>query len=172
MTAIAIEAKQTPSVQLAGTFAKWLNKFSLDKEVRGEDLFKVIDHQFIVDLDRASRVSRSGVRADGIEDLVPLLGLSGKEAAAHVLGASSVSLWRWARDKKPLPEVHTEQIIRAMELQLMAADVFGSAEQAQKWLTRPHPSLQGEAPLSYASNEYGAQKVRGMLAALRYGGVA
>lgn len=177
----AVEARSRPtpkriaksgSAQLAERFAGWLSKFSVDKGVRMLDLFPQVDHQHVIDLALARRVTVAGVRADGVEPLGKLFGLLGKEDMATLVGVTPVTLWRWTRDKKTLPEINTEQIIRAMELQMMAADVFGTAEAAQLWLSKPHPSLDAEAPMSYASNEFGAQKIRGMLAALRYGGVA
>jgi uncharacterized protein (DUF2384 family) len=57
-------------------------------------------------------------------------------------------------------------------LQLFAADVFGSVESAQKWLQKPHPILDGISPRAFANNEARAQKVRGILASLKYGGMA
>ena len=107
-----------------------------------------------------------------MDELVPLLGLSRKEDLGHALNANSTSLWRWARDNKPLPGQAVEQILRAMQLQLFAADVFGGVEPARLWLHKPHPMLDGMAPSDFADNEFGAQKVRGMLAGLKYGGVA
>ena len=58
-----------------------------------------------------------------------------------------------------------------MRLHLFAADVFGSVEPARLWLHKAHPMLDGMTPNDYADNEFGAQKVRGLLAALKYGGV-
>lgn len=55
---------------------------------------------------------------------------------------------------------------------VFAADVFRRVALARKWLHKPHPSLDGMTPGDYADNELGAQQVRGLLAGLKYGGVA
>ena len=115
---------------------------------------------------------RTGLSAGSVDELVPLLGVSRKEDLSQALNANSTSLWRWARDNKPLSGQTVEQILRAMQLQLLAADVFGGVEPARTWLYKPHPMLDGMAPSHFADNEFGAQKVRGMLAGLKYGGVA
>ncbi|NDP64873.1 antitoxin Xre/MbcA/ParS toxin-binding domain-containing protein [Polaromonas sp.] len=159
---------------LANAFTDWLRKSTLAHVAAkpAESVFSV--HETVVSLDatRASRLIRTGLSAGSVDELVPLLGLSRKEDLGHALNANSTSLWRWARDNKPLPGQAVEQILRAMQLQLFAADVFGGVEPARKWLHKPHPMLDDMAPSDFADNEFGAQKVRGMLAGLKYGGVA
>ena len=56
-----------------------------------------------------------------------------------------------------------EKILRAMQLQLVAAGVFGGVAPARVWLRSPHPMLDGLAPGDYADNEFGAGQVREML---------
>lgn len=162
---------QVTKSDLAEKFAAWIKRFSVDKGIKVNDLFRFLDYQVMIDPSVAWSVTRSGVRAEGLDSLIQLLNLPSNESAAELIGASHVTLWRWVRDKKALPSVHTEQILRAMELQLLATEVFGGVDKAQTWLGQAHPVLDGIAPRDYASNEYGAQKVRGMLASLRYGGV-
>lgn len=159
---------------LADAFTGWLRKSTLPNAASkpAESVFSV--HEAVVSLDatRASKLIRTGLSAASVDELVPLLGLSRKEDLGHALNANSTSLWRWARDNKPLPGQAVEQILRAMQLQLFAADVFGGVEAARAWLHKPHPMLEGMSPSDFADNEFGAQKVRGMLAGLKYGGVA
>ena len=67
----------------------------------------------------------------------------------------------------------TEIPIRSdLDLLVFATEVFGRDEPARKWLETPHPMLDGLPPKTFASNEVRARKVRGMLASLKYGGVA
>ena len=159
---------------LAHAFADWLKKSTLtDVAARpAASVFSVHDAVVTLDATRASRLIRTGLSAGSVDELVPLLGLSKKEDLSRALNTNSTSLWRWARDNKALPGPAVEQILRAMQLQLFAADVFGGVEPARKWLHQPHPMLGGMAPSDFADNEFGAQKVRGMLAGLKYGGVA
>jgi putative toxin-antitoxin system antitoxin component (TIGR02293 family) len=71
-----------------------------------------------------------------------------------------------------LPHEAAVKALQATELLAQATEVFGSADQAAVWLTRPHPVLDGQTPLRRARTPWGLGKVQGMLAALRYGGVA
>ena len=159
---------------LACAFTDWLSKSALTNGAAkpAPSVFSVHDTLVTLDATRASRLIRTGLSAASVDELVPLLGLSRKEDLGHALNANSTSLWRWARDHKPLPGQAIEQILRAMQLQLFAADVFGGVEAARLWLHKPHPMLDDMAPSDFADNEFGAQKVRGMLAGLKYGGVA
>jgi uncharacterized protein (DUF2384 family) len=55
----------------------------------------------------------------------------------------------------------------AMQLQVIAVDVFDSVDVARNWLNNPHPLLKGKAPIDCTNNELGMQKVRGLLAGLK-----
>lgn len=58
------------------------------------------------------------------------------------------------------------------ELQSLAAEVFSGPEAAARWLTRPHEVFCGSPPIEIArSSDEGAERVRGMLVAIKYGGV-
>lgn len=70
-----------------------------------------------------------------------------------------------------LPHDAAVKALVATELLAQAAEVFGGAEPATRWLTSPHPLLDGATPLHRARTPWGLDKVRGMLAALRHGGV-
>ncbi len=173
---VAVRRLKTPftAESLAHAFTDWLNESSLQDSATppAESVFSVHDAVVTLDATRASRLIRTGLSAGSVDELVPLLGLSKKEDLSRALNTNSTSLWRWARDNKVLPGQAVEQILRSMQLQLFAADVFGGVEQARKWLHKPHPMLDDMAPSDFADNEFGAQKVRGMLAGLKYGGVA
>ena len=164
--------------KLAAGFTTWLGK-SGTTPVRGKrsaaasaPVFSAQDAMVNLNATSASRLIRSGLRAGRVDELVDLLGLPKKEDLSHALNANGTSLWRWARDDSTLPSQTVEQILRAMQLQLFATDVFGGVAPARIWLGKPHPMLDGMSPSDYADNEFGAQKVRGMLAGLKYGGVA
>ena len=158
---------------LAKSFTEWISRAAVASNGRAEGpVFSVNGASATLDSARASRLIQIGLRAGSVGELVPLFGLKKKEDLSHALNANGTSLWRWARDDKPLPGATVEQILRAMQLQLFAAEVFGGVDAARAWLHKPHASLHGVAPSDYADNEFGAQKVRGILAGLKYGGVA
>lgn len=158
---------------LAGQFSAWLAKsLPADASRKGvKSIFAEQDGGFVLDATCAARLIRAGLLAGHVWELVPLFGLSTKEELLQVLSASDTSLRRWVSENKALPTPIVEKILRTMQLQLIAADVFGEIDLGRVWLLRPHPMLDGLAPGDYADNEYGAGQVRGMLASLKHGGV-
>jgi putative toxin-antitoxin system antitoxin component (TIGR02293 family) len=71
-----------------------------------------------------------------------------------------------------LPQDAAVKALQITDLLTQATEVFGSPPQASIWLTRPHPSLDGETPLRRARTPWGMSKVQSILVALRYGGAA
>ena len=57
------------------------------------------------------------------------------------------------------------------ELKILAANTFETVEDADDWFLRPHPMLDGESPQQAAQTAEGAQLVRQILVAIKYGGV-
>lgn len=57
------------------------------------------------------------------------------------------------------------------ELERMAAETFETKGDAAQWLRRPHPMLDGEVPLQIAQVPAGVERVKAILAAIKYGGV-
>ncbi len=173
MTAHALTAPSELR-SMSALFSRWIDRSAVAPRPKGARASALVspDRSAALDAASASAVIRQGLRAGHVSELVELLGLAKKEDLSLALNTNSTSLWRWARDDKPLPSATVEQILRAMQLQLFATEVFGAAAHARQWLFKPHPSLDGMTPSAYADNEFGAQKVRGLLAALRYGGVA
>ena len=170
--AASVETSQVS--RLAHAFSDWIGKSAIREShsAAAAPVFVLHGDAATLDAARASLLIRCGVRAGRVGELVLLLGLGKKDDLGRAINANSTSLWRWERDNRLLPGASVEQILRAMQLQLFATEVFGSVEQARVWLHKSHPALDGMTPGDYADNEFGAQKVRGMLAGLKYGGVA
>ena len=61
---------------------------------------------------------------------------------------------------------------RSRELDRLAQEAFDSLEEAAEWMCRPHPMLDGEAPRDCAKSSSGAQRVKDILVAIKFGGVA
>lgn len=87
-------------------------------------------------------------------------------------GLDRTTLKRRAAKGLPLPDEAAVKALSAAELVGLATQVFGSVESAAGWLTAVHPLLEGETPLQRARTPWGLDKVREVLVALRYGGVA
>ena len=163
--------------QLAQDFSEWLEESSASNAERESKVgkpgafFTVGENEVSFDCGRAASLIRSGVRGAYLDSLVTLFGLPKKEALSGALKSNNTHVWRLAKGDKLIQGSTVEQILRTMQIQLLATTVFGKVEFARQWLQRGHPSLEGMSPADYADNEYAAQKVRGMLATLRYGGV-
>ncbi len=57
------------------------------------------------------------------------------------------------------------------DLLTLASDVFATVDEAIEWMDRPHQSLAGATPNSACETQAGAEAVRGILVAVKYGGV-
>lgn len=166
----------TGTLTLARAFVAWLEKSRfISAGDQGTDLVRVFSFDGVnvtFDAVGASCLIRAGLRAGAIDELIPLLGLTRKADLSRELNVTRTRLRNLARSDKPLPTTVIEKILRNMHMHLLATDVFGGVDPARAWLRRPHPSLGGVSPADYADNEYGAQKVRGILAALKYTGAS
>lgn len=174
MNTLALQASdEVTATDLGGQFSIWLARSEATHTVSpdGLSIFVKRDGVVAIDAHRAVRLIRAGLRAGHVWELVKLFGLSSKEELLRVLNASDSSIRRWAREDKLMPTPIAEKILRTMQMQLIATDVFGGVGPARVWLRRPHAMLDGLAPADYAGNEFTAGKVRGMLATLQYGGV-
>ncbi len=114
--------------------------------------------------ERAMGIIRSGISSRAIDPLSEFLGI-GK---GQVVETTAL---RRANKDQPLPTHSAESVLRLLELDEIANDTFDSEESALDWLRRPHPMLEGESPLQAAKTSFGAQRVKDILMAIKYGGV-
>ncbi len=119
----------------------------------------------------AHSLLRRGISSKAIVPLGEFLGV-GKAEVADLLEIDRGTVARWAARDQVLPTHAAEGLLRMIELDQLATDTFETEEEARQWLRRPHPLLEGDDPLSAAKTSYGAQRVRDILTAIRYGGVA
>ena len=120
--------------------------------------------------DAAARVVQHGIRPQVVGLLAETVDVD-KSLLLRTIGIDKATLGRREKSGQRLDAAQTEAALRAMELVTLATEVFGSAKQAGRWLEKPHPLLDGKAPLDWAGNGYGAEKVKSMLYAIRFGGV-
>jgi uncharacterized protein (DUF2384 family) len=75
--------------------------------------------------------------------------------------------------KGALSPEESAKVARLAEVWTMARQVWGSDEEAQAFLSRPHPMLEGQRPIDVVlSNEFGRPLVEGILGRLQYGSAA
>lgn len=70
-----------------------------------------------------------------------------------------------------MTEQGTSAQVLQQDLERLAVDTFETSDEAAQWLLKPHPLLDGKPPLQVARTEVGAQRVKGILIAIKYGGV-
>ena len=114
-------------------------------------------------------ILREGVSGRVLDPLAELLEL-GPTQLAPVIGVDRTTARRYAREDQTLPPHSAETVLRLAELEALVQDVFASETAAHDWLKTEHPQL-GESPITAASTSYGAQRVREILTAIKYGGV-
>jgi putative toxin-antitoxin system antitoxin component (TIGR02293 family) len=123
-------------------------------------------------LDNASayQLVKRGISSKAVAPLGEFLGL-GKGAIAVYLDLDRGTASRRAAKDQLLPTHAAEAVLRFLELDQMACDTFESDTEASRWLRQAHPMLDGETPLQAARTGYGAQRVKDILLAIKYGGV-
>lgn len=114
---------------------------------------------------------KRGISSRAIVPAGEFLGV-GKAEVADMLDIDRGTVARWAAKGQPLPMHAAEGLLRLIELDQLAVDTFETEDEARQWLRKPHPMLEGDDPWSAAKTSYGAQRVKDILTAIKYGGVA
>lgn len=123
-----------------------------------------------IDIVSAQKIVKRGISSRAITPLGDFLGL-GKGTVAEYLDLDRGTANRRAAKGQLLPMHAAEGVVRLLELDQMASDTFEEEAEASQWLRKPHPMLEGETPLEAAKTSYGAQRVKDILLAIKYGGV-
>lgn len=119
---------------------------------------------------QAYAIVKKGISSRSLAPLGEYLGV-GKGAVAIYLDLDRATALRKVAKNENLPTHAAESMLRLLELDDLAKGTFESPEEAAGWLRRPHPMLDGESPLECAKSGYGAQRVKDILVAIKYGGV-
>ena len=117
----------------------------------------------------AYEILKQGVPSRSLTALSEYMGI-GKSDLAELVDLDRTTAYRKVASDKPLPMHAAESVLRLLELSKLAEDTFETQEEAAAWLRREHPMLGGETPLSCAKSAYGAERVKEILIALKYGG--
>lgn len=119
--------------------------------------------------DYAVQLLDAGMPARLVPELTEKLGLTKTELSV-LMGLDRSTATRLSSADKTVPAHSSEVVLRLLELHEMAVDVFGSEASGREWLNKPHPSFGGEPPIKDARSSYGADKVKEVLTAIKYGG--
>jgi putative toxin-antitoxin system antitoxin component (TIGR02293 family) len=110
---------------------------------------------------------RSGIPAREFDSIARSVGFSKKELAEK-LGLSPRTL---STRKDILSPEESEKTLRIHELFDLAKEIFGSETEAQLWITSPAYGLENQRPIDLLDTDLGAQQVRALLSAIKYGNV-
>jgi putative toxin-antitoxin system antitoxin component (TIGR02293 family) len=121
--------------------------------------------------DVAEHMVADGLDPDFLGDIAGFSGLESRDVLDFA-GIDRTTVSRRKASGSALPQEAAVKALQITDLLTQATEVFGAPAQASTWLTRPHPSLDGETPLRRARTPWGMSKVQSMLVALRYGAAA
>jgi putative toxin-antitoxin system antitoxin component (TIGR02293 family) len=68
-----------------------------------------------------------------------------------------------------LEPAEADRLVRVVRLVAAAEETLGDRERAMAWLERPNRALDGEAPLSLADTDLGAQGIERLLGRIAHG---
>jgi putative toxin-antitoxin system antitoxin component (TIGR02293 family) len=119
---------------------------------------------------QAYAIVKVGIPSRSLTPLSAYLGL-GKGAVAGYLDLDRATATRKEAKDEMLPTYAAESLLRLLELDSLAKETFETPAEAAGWMRQPHPMLDGESPLECAKSGFGAQRVKDILVAVKYGGV-
>ncbi len=87
---------------------------------------------------------------------------------ASQLGLARATLHRRKTSGRLTPD-ESDKVVRFARLLGHAVHLFGTVEDARRWLKSPQRGLGGAVPLDYAQTEAGAREVENLLGRIDYG---
>ncbi|MBO9545782.1 antitoxin Xre/MbcA/ParS toxin-binding domain-containing protein [Caulobacter sp.] len=70
---------------------------------------------------------------------------------------------------QPLDTSESDRMVRIARMVAAAEETIGDRERAMTWLERPNRALEGQAPMSMADTDFGAQSVERLLGQIAHG---
>ncbi|MBA3544480.1 MAG: DUF2384 domain-containing protein [Chthoniobacterales bacterium] len=113
------------------------------------------------------RVVQEGLDFAELESLREQLDLP-LDRLAGQLGLARATLHR-RKTSGRLTSDESEKVLRFARLLGQAVQLFGSLEDARRWLKAPQRGLGGAIPLDYAQTETGAREVENLIGRIDYG---
>lgn len=91
------------------------------------------------------------------------------EEAAHLIGRSRSTYNRYRNEGRELGASEAERAVRYARLLSLAAETFGTLDEAKDWMREANYALGGRAPLDMAETDPGSRVVQDLLLGLQYG---
>jgi len=89
------------------------------------------------------------------------LGLQRSEIDAAVIPLRTLQHRRSRHQKLTIEE--SDRVLRVIRVVSLAQSVYGTRQRALEWLRKPHPRLEGRAPLSLLKTDMGSRIVEELL---------
>lgn len=115
--------------------------------------------------------TRTGLQATVLVSLARHFQITLKHAY-RLAGVSTATADRKIRQQERLTPEASERLTRIAQLEAEAIEVLGDEATARRWLEAANAALGGEPPLEMVDTGHGAEAVRRLLGAIRYGGAA
>ena len=114
-------------------------------------------------------IIRKGVPSKTFSKVAKRVGLAQGELARKLGLSPRTIASRLATPGAKLTAEESEKILRIQHVFEQATRVFGTEEEARKWLTSPAYGLEGQCPIDLLDTEPGSYQVRDYLGAIEYG---
>lgn len=145
-------------------------RLTSQKGLSSVELSKSHSHSPTINNEVAFKILKRGISSRVIGPLSEFLGL-GRGVVAKHLGTNRSTVNRMVQKDQLLPTHAAESVLRFLELDQMAMNIFASEKDASKWLRQPHPMLEGDTPLDAAETSVGTTRVKDILQSIKFGGV-
>ena len=113
------------------------------------------------------RLVRSGLPPVALENFLAATRLQYPAIEAYVMPRRTFNRRRDAGQR--LEPAESDRLVRVARLVAAAEETLGDREHAMIWLERPNRALDGQAPLSLADTDLGAQGVERLLGQIAHG---
>jgi putative toxin-antitoxin system antitoxin component (TIGR02293 family) len=107
------------------------------------------------------RAVEKGVPLSALEEFATYSGFAVKDLLEVVINARTLKHRR--QRQEPLSLDESDRLARVAQLYALSLKVFGDAEKARRWLTKPKVRFEERTPLSMMRTELGGRSVEEML---------
>ncbi len=117
---------------------------------------------------KCRNMARTGITRSEYNTFVHVVFKFSDKDFAVIAGTSARTLSR-LKPKENIPPQAAEVTISLMRALSKATEIFGSEENAVKWLKTPNQVLDGMTPVQAMSSRFGAEEVMDILGRIEYG---
>ena len=117
---------------------------------------------------KCRNMARTGITRNEYNTFVHVIFKYSDKDFALIAGTSVRTLSR-LKPKQNIPPQAAEVTISLMRALSKATEIFGSEENAVKWLKTPNQILDGMTPVQAMSSRFGAEEVMDILGRIEYG---